>query len=74
MKEDSLPDIFAYIDGTMWFPLGSFTVTARELCLLLQYYDLDEIQLMIGSGTFSAKLYRAIRPYLVWRANNSIIH
>lgn len=41
-----------------------------EVIDLLNYYTLDEIQILIQQNTFSNKLYKAIRPYLIERVRN----
>lgn len=46
-------------------------VTAGEVIELLDYYTLDEIQILIQQNTFSKPLYKAIRPYLVNRVRNN---
>lgn len=46
---------------------GGWWVTAAEVIELLDYYTLDEIQVLIQENTFSKELYKAIRPYLLHR-------
>lgn len=54
------------LEGAWWVSLG-------EVIELLDYYTLDEIQILIERKTFSQKLYKAIRPYLVNRVRQEYL-
>ena len=54
------------------FVVGWFTTTPDDFRKMLDLYSLDEIQVLIESGTIPVKLTKLLRPYFAQRAQDEM--